>query len=111
VQDASATNGKTPNPKVELVALDVIGYDLLPVPPPAIAGINLSGTQLVLQGTNGLASATYYVLTSTNLAMPLPQWTTVATNMLGTNGTFTFTLPNAVKPGEPKRFFTLQLQL
>ena len=111
VQDAFATDGATPNPKVELVALDVIGYDLLPVPPPAITGIRLSGTELVVSGTNGLASATYCVLTSTNLALPMSQWTNLATNILGTNGNFTFTIPNAVKPGEPKRFFALHLQL
>jgi hypothetical protein len=111
VQDASATDGATPNPKTELIALDVIGYNLLPVPQPTITGINLSETQLVLNGTNGLASATYYVLTSTNLALPLVQWTTVATNMLGTNGGFAFTIPNAVNPGEVERFFALQLQL
>ena len=32
VQDASATNGKTPNPNVELIGLDVIGYTLVPMP-------------------------------------------------------------------------------
>jgi hypothetical protein len=111
VQDAFATDGATPNPKTELIALDVIGYNLLPVPQPAITSISLSGTQLVLNGTNGLASATYHVLTSTNLALPLLQWTTVATNSLGTNGNFTFTIPNVVNPGEAKRFFALQLQL
>lgn len=111
VQDAFAINGATPNPKVELVALDVIGYDLLPAPVPSITKISLSGTQLVLSGTNGLASATYYVLTGTNLTLPVSQWSNVATNMLGTNGNFSFTIPNIVKPGEPKRFFTLQLQL
>jgi hypothetical protein len=111
VQDAFATDGATPNPKTELIALDVIGYNLLPVPQPAISSISLSGTQLVLNGTNGLASATYYVLTSTNLALPLLQWTTVATNSLGTNGNFTFTIPNVVNPDEAKRFFALQLQL
>lgn len=111
VQDASATDGATPNPKTELVALDVIGYNLLPMPQPGITKISISGTQLVLDGTNGLASGTYYVLTSTNAALPLIQWTRVATNMLSTNGNFTFPVPNAVNPAEAKRFFALQLQL
>lgn len=111
VQDASATDGATPNPKIELIALDVIGYNLLPVPRPVIARISLSGSQLVLDGTNGLASATYHVLTSTNLVLPILQWTTVATNSPATNGNFTITIPNAVNLGEAQRFFGLQLQL
>jgi hypothetical protein len=111
VQDAFATDGATPNPETELIALDVIGYDLLPVPQPVITRISLSGTQLVLAGTNGLASVTYYVLTSTTLLLPLPQWTSVATNTLSTNGIFSFTIPNVVNSSEAKRFFALQLQL
>jgi len=110
VQDAFVTAGATPNPKVELIALDVIGYDLLPEPQPGITGITLSGTNLVLNGTNGLASGTYYVLTSTNLAQPLNQWALVATNMLNASGNFTITATNAVNQSDVKRFFALQLQ-
>jgi len=110
VQDAFLTPGATPNPRIELIALDVIGYDLLPEPQPAITGITLSGTHLVLTGTNGLASWTYYLLASTNLALPLNQWTPVATNVLNASGNFTFTATNAVKPGDSRQFYILQLQ-
>ena len=98
------------SPGTELIALDVIGYNLVPVPQPAITGISLSGTQLVLNGTNGLASGTYHVLTSTNLALPLNQWTAVATNRLSASGNFNITATNAVNPNDAERFFTLQLQ-
>ena len=111
VQDAVAINGSTPNPKNELIALDVIGYNLQPVAQPVIKRITLSGTQLVLDGTNGLASAAYQVLTSTNLNLPVLQWTALATNTISTNGNFTFTVSNAVNPGESKRFYALQVQL
>jgi hypothetical protein len=111
VQDAFATDGATPNPKTELIALDVIGYNLLRVPQPAITHISLSGTQLMLNGTNGLASANYCVLTSTNLSLPLLQWTSIATNTLGANGNFSFTVSDVVNPSEAKRFFALLLQL
>jgi hypothetical protein len=110
VQDAFITPGATPNPKVELVALDVIGYNLLPEPQPVIAGISLSGTNLLLKGTNGLASGTYYVLTSTNLTLPLHQWTPVATNMLNVSGNFTITVTNAINPDDANRFYALELQ-
>ena len=110
VQDAFATAGATPDPGTELIALDVIGYNLVPVPQPTITGISLSGTQLVLNGTNGLASGTYHVLTSTNLALPLNQWTAVATNRLSASGNFNITATNAVNPNDAERFFTLQLQ-
>ena len=110
VQDAFVTAGATPDPGTELIALDVIGYNLVPVPQPAITGISLSGTQLALNGTNGLASGTYHVLTSTNLGLPLRQWTAVATHRLSASGNFTITATNAVNPNDAERFFTLQLQ-
>jgi hypothetical protein len=108
VQDAFLTPGAAPNPVIELVALDVIGYHLLPLPQPVITSTVLSGTQLVLTGTNGLASETYYVLTSTNLALPFSQWTRVATSMLNANGDFTMTLPNAVDSAGSQQFYILQ---
>jgi hypothetical protein len=40
VQDASATNGKTPNPNIELIALDVIGYHSLLSPAPPSSALN-----------------------------------------------------------------------
>jgi len=68
VQDAFLTAGAIPQPKMELIALDVIGYNLTAAPQPTITGLSLFGTNVVLDGANGLASGTYYVLTSTNLA-------------------------------------------
>jgi hypothetical protein len=108
VQDAFATNGKMPNPYTELIALDVIGYNLLPAPHPLITHTSALGTQLLLTGTAGLAGGTYVVLTSTSATSPLSQWSRIATNYLIVNGGFTFT--NIVNPTEPRRFFSLQLQ-
>ena len=110
VQDAFLTAGATPDAKIEVIALDVIGYNLVPVPKPSIVGISLSGTNLVLNGTNGLASGTYRVLTSTNAVLPLNQWTPVATNMLSASGAFSITATNAVNHNDARRFFILQLQ-
>jgi hypothetical protein len=110
VQDASATNGKTPNPNVELIALDVIGYTLVPLPAPVITGITVAGSQVTLTGTNGIAVNNYVVLASTNIATPLSQWLTLSTNFLNNTGPFTFVVPNAAGPSFPRRFFTLLLQ-
>lgn len=108
VQDVSATNGKTPNPNVELIALDVIGYDLVPVPVPVITSTTVSGTQLTLLGTNGMAVGNYIVLASANVTTPLNQWLPIATNFLNNNGPFTFTVGSAATSSQ--RFFTLQVQ-
>jgi hypothetical protein len=110
VQDASMFNSDMPNPTVELIALDVIGYDLLPPPRPSITRISVSGTNLTVTGTNGLSTGTYYLLACTNLGPPLSQWARVATNTLWANGNFSFVASNAVSPSMPRRFYALQLQ-
>ena len=82
----------------------------LVIPQPAITNIRLAATNLVLSGANGQSQRTYYTLMSTNLAQPLNQWTPVATNVLSTEGVFTFTATNAVVPNAAQGFFRLQVQ-
>ena len=77
---------------------------------PSLVGINLSGTNLTLNGANGLLGATYSTLTSTNVAKPLNQWTPVATNVLGASGNFTITVTNGTSLNAAQRFYILQLQ-
>ena len=90
--------------------LDFDDVSVVPLSPPAITGIGLAGTNLVLTATNGLWNGTYLTLTSTNLAQPLKQWAPVATNTLDGSGPFTIIVTNAVKISDAKRFFILQLQ-
>jgi hypothetical protein len=79
-----------------------------PAQPPVINSVALLGGNLVFSGTNGGTEGNdYYVLTSTNVALPLANWTKLATNQFGVGGSFTFT--NAVVPGSPQRFYLLQL--
>ena len=78
------------------------------VPVPGISAVNLSGTNVVLSATNGVAGGTYYVFSSTNLALPLSQWTPVATNVLSGSGNFTTTVTNANTTAQ--QFFILQTQ-
>ncbi|MGA2173548.1 MAG: hypothetical protein ABSH38_01055 [Verrucomicrobiota bacterium] len=77
---------------------------------PAICSISLSGPNLVLNGSNGQAGATYCVLMSSNLTKPLRQWTAVSTNALSAPGDFSIIATNAVNPGRPQQFYVLQMQ-
>jgi hypothetical protein len=80
------------------------------VPMPGIVGISLSGTNLVFNGNNGLSGRTYYVLMSTNLALPRNQWVPVATNLLSGSGSFSLTATNTVSSAASRRFYILQVQ-
>jgi hypothetical protein len=73
---------------------------------PGIASITLAGTDLVFSGANGSPYATYYVLTSTNVAVPLSGWVPIATNTFNYDGTFNFT--NPVSTTTRGQFFLLQ---
>jgi hypothetical protein len=78
---------------------------------PGITNVSLSGANLVLAATNGIAGWTYYVLTSTNLSTLPNQWTPIMTNVLGATGNFTITVPNAVNfNAAAPQFFMLQTQ-
>jgi hypothetical protein len=82
-----------------------------PAPPrPGITNISLAGLNITLSGTNGQSGRTYYTLMSTNVILPLNQWTLVAINLLGNDGNFTFTATNAVSVNASQQFFVLQLQ-
>jgi rhamnogalacturonan endolyase len=79
----------------------------LPPNPPHFNSVGLVGTNLVMSGNGGTAGSNYYVLASTNLLLPLVQWTPIVTNQFGTNGGFNFT--NGVNSGTPLRFYRLQV--
>lgn len=74
---------------------------------PHIGSITLSGGEVVISGTGGTAGGDYYVLVSTNVALPLAEWTRLTTNTVGPGGVFIFT--NTVNTNLPQRFYELQL--
>jgi len=80
----------------------------LPAAPPGFGAVNLSGTNLVFSGTNGVPDWPYLVLASTNLNLPIANWTRVATNQFDADGGFIFT--NGISAGSPWQFFILQVQ-
>lgn len=74
-------------------------------PAPYITGFSLVGTNLVFSGTNGWANGNYELLTSTNVALALTNWTAIATNTFDSNGQFNLT--NGINPDAPQQFYIL----
>jgi alpha-galactosidase len=78
---------------------------------PTVASFGLPTLQngsLTLSGSGGNPYGTYFVLTSSNAALPMYLWTVSATNQMDNNGFFLFT--NALPPGVPQMFYRLRLQ-
>lgn len=74
-----------------------------------IIHVSLSGANLVIQGTNNNVPNTsfhYEVLTSTNLNVPLSNWTILSTNPFNSDGTFDYT--NPIVPGAPRQFLDVK---
>jgi hypothetical protein len=73
---------------------------------PGINSVTLSGANLIFSGTNGPDNGTFHVLSSTNVALPLSNWTSIANGTFSPTGAFSVT--NAVG-GNPSRFFVIQI--
>jgi fibronectin-binding autotransporter adhesin len=78
-----------------------------PTPPPRISNVGLIGTNLVLAGADGVPGWPYHLLTSTNLGVPLTDWTVQLTSTFNGGGEFLIT--NALNTGELNRFYALRL--
>jgi hypothetical protein len=73
---------------------------------PLISTPIFQGASMILSGTGGVPTALYYVLSSTNLALPPAQWTPSGTSSFDNSGNFGFT--NTVDPTVPQLFYLLQ---
>jgi autotransporter-associated beta strand protein len=80
---------------------------LIPTNSPAITNFSIAGLNVVIDGTNGQAGGTYYLLQNTNLAAPFNQWKTAATNVVGTANQFTFIGTNVVNTNAAQQYFIL----
>lgn len=74
------------------------------VPVPAINAITVSGANVIFSGTNGSAGSGFTILSSTNLTLPLGQWSTAGTGSFSGSGTFAVT--NAIGAGN--QFFIIR---
>ena len=72
---------------------------------PSIGSVGVSGDQFSFSGTGGTPGATYYIITSADVAAPIPAWTPVVTNVFDPAGAFSFS--TNVAPGSA--FFRLQI--
>jgi PKD repeat protein len=60
-------------------------------PKPVLGKPVLSGGNFIFNGTNGAAGAQYRILTTTNIALSLSNWTPVLTNTVGGDGSYGYT--------------------
>ena len=59
---------------------------------------------MTISGTGGSSSGSYRILSSTNLALQVAQWTPIATNTFAAGGSFSTTLPQG---SDPNRFYVV----
>ncbi len=76
--------------------------------PPVITGAGMSGTNLTITGSDGESGGTYMILASTDVGLPLSQWTPVSTTVLTVNGDFTISVTNVLNHSFPQRYFVLK---
>jgi autotransporter-associated beta strand protein len=74
---------------------------------PVIAAATMNGGNFVFSGSNGVAGWPYWVLTSTNLTVPMTNWSLISTGYFDPYGNFVFT--NPVSAEAPQNFYLLEL--
>ena len=89
--------------------LPVVADYTTPLPVPTVSSINLDGTNLVLGVANSITGGVFTVFMTTNLALPVTNWTAVATN-ISSGGAFSLTITNAVDPAAAGQFYILKEQ-
>jgi hypothetical protein len=106
---ATLTNDPSIIPGFTTLALNVTS--IVPYTPPVIfTGVKISGNDLVLTATGGNAGDAVTVLTTTNLTLPMAQWSTVTTGNYDGNGNFSYTVTGALGSGLPQQYYRLQGQ-
>jgi hypothetical protein len=78
--------------------------DLTPIP--QFTGVSASGTTLHISATNGATGGQYVLLGTTNITMPLSQWTPILTNNFDGGGNVNLST-NVLNPAVPQQFFML----
>jgi autotransporter-associated beta strand protein len=76
--------------------------------PPTIQNLSIIDGNVVLTGTNNSGpGGTFHVLASTNIALPVTNWTVVTNGTFDSSGNFNTT--NAIDAAEPQSFYILQV--
>ena len=74
---------------------------------PQFGSVRVTPGSLVLSGSGGTPNTSYYILTATNLATPLPDWTPLLTNQFDASGNFHVT--NSFAPRNRQQFYRLEV--
>jgi len=77
-----------------------------PLTTPVINQLTASGGNLVVQSANGLPGSSFALLSTSNLDLPLSQWSTALTGAFDSSGLSSNSIP--INPAEPARFFRMQ---
>jgi autotransporter-associated beta strand protein len=89
-------------------ALNVNGtLSVVVKPQPVVGSIKILNGGLVFSGNSGAGYASYYLLGSTNLAIPVSNWMRLGTNQFDAAGNFNFT--NPMNPSWPQTYYRLQI--
>jgi hypothetical protein len=75
--------------------------------PPTLSQPQLVSGSVIVAGTGGTPGWDYYVLGSTNVTLPLNQWSRMLTNVFDPAGNCLFT--NAVSPAQPQWFLRIEV--
>ena len=100
----SASNGFGESPNSPAISLTTAANPVVVIP--VFTSASLSGTNLVLQGTNGSAGTAYVLLTATNLTLPLASWQTNLRGNFSGAGKFSNALP--VNSADKQRFYRVR---
>ena len=84
-----------------------LGVVTSPTPSPRIAAATMNGSAFIFSGSNGVPGWPYWVLASTNLSLPMTNWTLISTGAFDSSGNFIFT--NPMNPAGPQNYYLLQL--
>ena len=68
--------------------------------------MTLSGGSLIIRASNGLPGSSFSLITSTNLTLPLSEWSATATGVFDGSGASSNSI--SVNLTEPARFFRIQ---
>ena len=89
------------------IAPDLGAFEYGLNPPPTLAMSQL-GTQFIFSGSGGPAGGTNYLVATTDLSLPLAQWSRTATNKFDVSGNYAIT--NAIPVNLPQQFYRVSLQ-
>lgn len=77
--------------------------------PSGFSSVVISGSDIVLNATNGFPTGPVHVFATTNLLLPLAQWTSLAAGSFDNSGNFSYTNSGALTSGKPRQFFILHV--